>query len=308
MKRIVVTGAAGFIGSHLCRRVKQTIGAEIVAVDSLRSGDWMRTPSGLVQLQRDIANIDFSEWTEVLGGVDVLFHLAAEKYNSSKSSPEQLLRTNVLATERLFRAAALSNVKRVVFTSSLYAYGSMGPRKMLETDLPRPHTLYGASKVMGEHLLHSIDKEYGLSWNVARLFFIYGSGQFAEGGYKSVIVKNFERIARGESPVIFGDGKQSLDYVHIDDCIDALLELAYSPQSRKMLNVASGRGISVLSLTKKMLRIANSDLNISFGPSDWTAGSRRVGDPGLIERSVGWRAKKSLDSGLREVYDSQDVK
>jgi UDP-glucose 4-epimerase len=191
MKRIVVTGAAGFIGGHLCRRVKQTLGADIVAVDSLRSGDWMRTPSGLVQLQRDIAEIDFTEWLNILKGVDVLFHLAAEKYNSSKSSPEQLLRTNVLATERLFRAAASSNVKRVVFTSSLYAYGSMGPRKMLETDLPRPRTLYGASKIMGEHLLHAIGKEAGLSWNVARLFFIYGSGQFAEGGKKTVIVKKF---------------------------------------------------------------------------------------------------------------------
>lgn len=301
--RILVTGAAGFIGSHLCRWLAEKSDARIIGVDNLRAGDWSRTPDSVERIEVDIGLVKTEEWSDLCRGVDLVFHLAAEKYNSSKSTPDKLMMTNVIATERLARAAAQSGVKRLVFTSSLYAYGSMGPSTMNEEDLPAPITLYGASKVMGEHTLRAIDRELGLEWNVARLFFIYGPRQFADGGYKSVIVSNFERLADSRPATIYGDGKQSLDYVFVDDCVNALITLSEAPTSRQTVNIASGRETSVLELSKIMTSIAGQPGNTELKAADWTSGSRRVGNPTLARQIFGWEATTPIESGLALVYE-----
>ena len=300
--KILVTGAAGFIGSHLCNRIAGDSSIQVIGVDNLRSGRWNRLVKETEKIQKDLNEYSLDEFVDLLQGVDVLFHLAAEKYNSSKSTPERLISTNVSATERLFRAASIAKVKRTVFTSSLYAYGSMGPFVMDEMNVPAPNTLYGVSKLAGEGFLRSIDREIGLSWNVARLFFIYGPFQYAEGGYRSVIVSNFCRINRKEAPLIFGNGEQSLDYVFIDDCIDALLKLAYSQADREVVNVASGDPVSINRLTNEMLIASKFREKASHAEQDWTHGSKRFGSPNRIERLFGWRATTTLSSGLESVY------
>jgi len=302
-KKIVVTGAAGFIGGHLCRKLLIEHECSVIGIDNLRSGDWSRTPDKVLRIERDLSDFSQNELNELLKGVDILFHLAAEKYNSSKSTPEKLFQTNVLATERLFRAAALNNVGRTVFTSSLYAYGSMGPTIMNEEQVPLPVTLYGASKLMGEGILRSTDREIGLSWNVARLFFIYGPNQHAEGGYKSVVLGNFEKIIANSPPTINGDGEQSLDYVYIEDCIEALMTLATDERDREIVNVSSGTGISIKDLTGYMLNIAKSNLHPITQTSDWTKGSVRVGSTDAMKSKFDWQTKVSPISGLAKVYD-----
>jgi UDP-glucose 4-epimerase len=299
--KVVVTGAAGFIGGHLCNRLEREGVATIIGIDSLRSGDWNRTPLSMNKIERDINGISINEWVRYLDGADAVFHLAAEKYNSSKSTPDKLIQTNVVATENLFRAAANRSVDRTVFTSSLYSYGSLGPDAMIETDVAAPDTLYGASKLMGEGMLRSLDREIGMSWNVARLFFIYGPYQHAQGGYKSVINTNFERLLKGERPVVFGDGNQSLDYVYIDDCVEALLQLATSTIDKQIVNVASGTPNSVNDLTAEMIRITESSETPEFGPADWTLGSKRVGDTHLMTEAFGWKAQTKLSDGLVQV-------
>lgn len=303
LEKVVVTGAAGFIGGELCRRLIADGVPQVVGIDSLRSGDWSRTPGEVERVECDISDLGLTEWAEILDGAQVVYHLAAEKYNSSKSTPERLLNANVIATERLVRASAIANIDRFVFTSSLYAYGSMGPKIMSEGDFPAPSTLYGASKLMGENILRSLDRELGLSWNVARLFFIYGPHQHAEGGYKSVIMTNFERMLAGQPPLILGDGKQSLDYVYVEDCVTALMKLAISDVEHRIVNVASGRATSIVDLTNLMLTVAGNKIAPVFGPPDWTAGSVRAGDPTGMRDSFGWSAEISFEVGLAKVYD-----
>jgi UDP-glucose 4-epimerase len=174
---------------------------------------------------------------------------------------------------------------------------------MFETDVATPTTLYGASKLMGEGILRSLDKEIGLSWNVARLFFIYGPHQHAEGGYKSVIIKNFERIIAGNSPVVFGDGKQSLDYVYITDCVSALVELARSEHEMQIVNVSTGTAQSVNHLTALMLNASDSKLKPEYKAPDWTEGSSRSGSAVRIENIFNWRATTDMGEGLEEVYN-----
>lgn len=302
-KKIVVTGAAGFIGSHLSNHLITKIGGQVIGIDNLRSGSWSRCDAAVDRIEADLNDITLSDWESILSDTDIVFHLAAEKYNSSRSTPSKLLNTNILATERLFRAAASQGVKRVVFTSSLYAYGSLGPETMVESDVPRPITLYGMSKLAGEHMLSAIDREIGLSWNVARLFFIYGPKQFAEGGYKSVINKNFERLLAGHDPQIYGDGKQELDYVFVDDCVFALVQMATSTLDRTVANISSGVGTSISELTAKMSAAARSKSAPTNQPPDWTAGSRRVGANHVAFESFGWAPSVSLEDGLTATYD-----
>jgi UDP-glucose 4-epimerase len=302
IERAVVTGAAGFIGSNLVTRLAKELGVNAIGLDNEQTGDWSRVDVPCTRIDRDLVATTADELQSLLEGNDVLFHLAAEKYNSSSSTPQRVIDVNISATHRLFSAAATVGLRKVVFTSSLYAYGSLGPGRMKEDQLPAPTTTYGVSKIAGEHLLRVVSAEHDLDWTVARLFFVYGPRQWARGGYKSVVLSNFERIRRGEPPTIFGDGNQTLDYVYVDDAIDALLAMCEAKHRGITYNVGTGRGISIRELTDLMLEVAGSDLEPITCPPDWTADSVRVADPGLASDRLGWTPSTSMSEGLRRVW------
>jgi len=299
--RVAVTGVAGFIGSHLAQVLIDD--HQVVGFDNCRSGDWGRVPEGVLRHHLDINSPDIEHWQELLTGTEVLFHLAAEKYNSSKSTPQRVIDTNVSATARLLQAAGRAGVRQVVFTSSLYAYGSTGPEPMREDQPLTPTTYYGMSKVAGENLLRVANRDHGLAWSCARLFFVYGPNQYATGGYKSVILSNFERMSRGEPPVINGSGEQRLDYVYVTDVVDALLRLAEPAQAGVTVNIGSGRAPTVNELTHAMQEVASSSLPPSTAAADWTDGTIRCSDPQLAREHLGWSASTPLQQGLREVWD-----
>ena len=297
-QKAVVTGAAGFIGCHLVERLVAD-GWTVAGVDDERSGEWRRVPTQVKPINRDLASLADDELLSLCRDARVLFHLAAEKYNSPDSTPQRVIDVNISATRRLFDAAARAGVGKVIFTSSLYAYGALGPASMAESDVPAPTTTYGLSKLAGEHLLRVAARDHGLRWTVGRLFFIYGPRQYAEGGYKSVILKNFERIRRGENPVVFGDGEQALDYVYVDDCIEALLRMLPSEHDGWTYNVASGHATTVNELTRLMLDVSGSLLEPVDGPADWTANTVRVGSPELAARRLVWHRRPRSKRGSR---------
>jgi UDP-glucose 4-epimerase len=302
LRHAVVTGAAGFIGSHLTHALLAE-GARVVGVDDERAGDWSRVDAACERVRRDLSAMTVAELVDALAGADTCFHLAAEKYNSSRATPQRVIDVNISATQRLLEAAALAGVGKVVFTSSLYAYGSLGPSPMRETDVPAPITVYGASKVAGEHLLRVAEREHGLRWTVARLFFVYGPRQLAGGGYKSVIVSNFERMRAGEAPTVYGDGRQALDYVYVDDVVDALSKMTAPAHDGATLNVGSGNAVAVRDLVEQMVQVAGSTARPVTCPADWTAGTCRVADVSLAASSLGWRATTTLADGLARVWD-----
>jgi UDP-glucose 4-epimerase len=299
----VVTGAAGFIGSHLVRRLVST-GWSVRGLDDERTGDWNRVKVSLERIDRSLETMSSETLQAACRGADLLVHLAAEKHNTPGVTPDRALAVNVLATARLFHAAGSAGVSKIVFASSLYAYGSLGPTAMDETDLPAPSTTYGVSKLAGEHLLRATTRQYGTGWSVARLFFIYGPNQHAAGGYPSVIIRNFARIRRGERPVVKGDGTQALDYVYVDDCVEGLLALIAAEHDGATVNLASGRATTVNELTSAMLTASGSDLEPIAGPADWTAGTKRFGSTTHAAEQLGWAASTPLDAGLRRVWES----
>ena len=304
--RVVVTGAAGFIGSHLCRALAARGVARIVALDHLGFGSWNDLgpleDGKTVRVTRDLAEMDREAFAPVLEGADVLFHLAAEKHNNSLDDPQRVLAVNVAASQRLFEAAERAGVAKTVFTSSLYAYGRSRLPAMRESELPKPRTIYGISKLAGEHLLRACG-DGGLDTATVRLFFVYGPGQYAGKGYRSVIVSNFDRILCGQPPLVRGDGEQALDYVYVDDAIDALLRAAAGRGRPGPYNVGSGKVVTVNALTRTMLRVAKSDLEPVHVEADWTAGSCRLGDCSRIAADLGWKPRVGLEQGLAHTWE-----
>jgi UDP-glucose 4-epimerase len=299
--RALVTGGAGFIGRHLVDDLIED-NFEVIVLDSGHTGklDKVNKKAELVKIEIDSCGI--KEYKDLLVGVDQVFHLAAQKHNTKDLTPEKVISTNILSTYNLAIASAESKVKRLVFTSSLYAYGSLGPEIMRESDIPAPATLYGASKLMGENILRFAEKQHGLSWNVARLFFIYGPDQFAGSGYKSVIIKNFERMRDGLAAEINGDGKQSLDYVYVKDAVAALRLLANSEIENNTFNVSSGNKISIIDLIDKMESTSGVKIDKIYQPADWTSNSHRFGDNALISKQLGWKPQTSIEEGLSETW------
>jgi UDP-glucose 4-epimerase len=303
----MVTGGCGFIGSFLVRRLLTLGVAHVVVVDSLRYG----TEANLGPHYRSekIAVLPFTLGDDspqrlqtALEGVDYLFHLAAEKHNQSQSAPGRIVRANVEGTRLLFELALRAGVRKAVFSSSLYAYGRLHEPPMSEEEVPQPRTIYGISKLCGEHLLAHYTQDGGMKGDCLRYFFVYGPRQYAGTGYKSVILKNFERIVAGERPVIFGDGMQALDYVFVDDVIDATIACMCTSGSGGLFNVASGNAVSVKSLIETMLEVSEMRLTPVHEAPDWTAGTFRVGGADRARTLLGWTPQISLPEGLRRTW------
>jgi UDP-glucose 4-epimerase len=304
-RHVLVTGGAGFIGSHLVDGLLTRGAAQVTILDSMKYANAAheRQAGERVRVVKHVLGTDpDAALAEAVRGVDLLFHLAAEKHNQSLPAPQQLLAANIAGTYALYKAAADAGVKKLVFSSSLYAYGRISGPPMNESDVPRPATLYGISKLAGEHMGAHARAAYGVPSVALRYFFVYGPRQFPGMGYKSVIVSNFERLSRGEAPVIFGDGKQELDYVYVDDVVDATIGAMESPLNGALLNVGSGIATSINELTRVMIDVSGSRIAPVQGPADWTAGSSRVGDNTLIGKLLDWRPKVSLRDGLQQTY------
>ena len=302
----MVTGGAGFIGSHLVSSLVRAGAKRVIALDNLAYSKWtnlrISENDAVDCVETDLVDLSSDDLVTRLEGCDVLFHFAAEKHNNAVDSPQRVIDVNVSATARLFDAAGRAGVRKVVFASSLYVYGRGGRRPMSETDMALPSTIYGVSKLTGEGLLREAATRDGFGHVCLRLFFVYGPRQFAGTGYPSVIVRNFLRILRGEEPVIFGDGEQVLDYLHVDDVVGAVLRAAQSQASDEVINIGTGRPVSINLLTETMLRVAQSSLRPKPGPADWTAGTWRVSNPAKAKELLGWEPEVGLDEGLRQVW------
>ena len=304
-RSVLVTGGCGFIGGHLVRGLRARGAARIVVVDSMRCGDPENLAgAGAVDLVRFTLGTDSSaRLREALRGVDFVFHLAAEKHQAEADRPREILRANIEGTHQLLEAVVSSEVDKVIFASSLYAHGRLRGEPLDERDAPSPTTVYGLSKLAGEHLFASFAAARGLAYNTLRYFFVYGPRQFAGQGYKSVILKTAERLLAGSAPVVFGDGEQTLDYIFVDDVVEATIRALEAPVCGEIINVGTGAPTTVNHLIDTLIAIARGPREKVTAPPDWTTGTRRLAAVDKARELLGFRATTSLEEGLARTFD-----
>lgn len=305
-KKILVTGGAGFIGSHLIDLLVKAGCADIVAVDNLVRGRAANLAAALAQgpvrlVEGDIR--DSALLRELVPGRDVVFHLAALRITQCAEEPRQTLEVMVDAPFRLLELCVQHGVKKVVAASSASIYGLAEQFPTPETQHPyHNRTLYGAAKLFNEGLLRSFHAMYGLNYVALRYFNVYGPRMDIHGVYTEVLIRWMERIAAGEPPVIFGSGAQTMDYVYVEDVARATLAAAQADCSDEVFNVASGTETSLTELAAALLRVMHSDLQPVHRPErQVNAVSRRLAAVAKAERLLGFRAEVPLEDGLRQL-------
>ena len=292
--RAIVTGGAGFIGSHLVDALVER-GDEVIVVDDLSSGKLEHLNSQARLEQRDIR-----EGLE-RDGADAVFHLAAQAdVQVSMQRPEHDAAVNVVGTVQVLEAAREAGAP-VVFTSTGGAiYGECdGPAA--EDSKLEPLSPYGIAKLCGEQYLQGWNRTHGTKNVVLRLANVYGPRQDAglEGGVVAIFL---ERLAGGEQAAIFGDGLQTRDFVYVGDVVSALL--AAAEREGGVFNIGTGVETTILDLHGACARVAGTDAGPRFEDAKLGDVRRSVLDVSLAARELGWRPQIGLDEGLRLTWQS----
>lgn len=259
----MVTGGAGFIGSHLVDRLLAE-GFEVTVLDNFSSGR-MRNISRHKDLRKfhlvqgDVRDVGVVK--KVAEDVDAVFHEAAlVDVALSMRNPLLFNDVNVLGTLNLLDAFLDSNVKRFIFASSAAVYGNSKPAKKSENMRLAPISPYGVSKLAAENYIRVFNEIYGLETVSLRYFNVYGPRQGLASSYSGVITAFIGRLLNRQAPIIYGDGNQTRDFVHVDDVVSAnMLALESKNAVGEMFNVASGTAITVYELARILRRITDAE-------------------------------------------------
>jgi len=301
--RVLVTGGAGLIGSHIVDRLVAEPAAEIVVLDNFVRGKREHLASAEARGRVTVVDGDIRDRAlvaDVMDGIDVVFHQAAIRITQCAEEPELAVDVLVNGTLTLLQAAVKAKVKKIVAASSASVYG-LADR--FPTD-ERHHgynnrTLYGAAKLFNEGMLRAFNDQYGLEYVALRYFNVYGARMDTCGAYTEVFIRWMEAIENGQSPVIFGDGTQTMDFVYVDDVARANLMAARAPVSDAVYNIGSGSEVSLKECAELMLESMGARLPIQYAPArKVNPVPRRLSDPYRAQDELGFQALVSFDDGV----------
>ena len=306
----LVTGAAGFIGSHLVDALLVR-GCKVVGFDNFSTGsrDNLRLAlkhEAFTLISGDIRDAEAVK--EACRGVDVVFHLAAvTKVSESIRKPHKYQEINVEGTLNVVTGAAVAGVKRIVFASSAAVYGNPTKIPTPENVTPNPYSPYGASKLAAELFCQTVGAHHGLEVVPLRLFNVYGPRQATEDD-AGVVGIFIHRALSGQPIIIFGDGGQTRDFIYVEDVVEAMMNAATVPlPDRHPINVGTGHPITIRRLAEEVLRQCRSNQEIitrSSRPGDIY---RSVASVERMRKILGFKARYDLRHGLRKTIEAEKV-
>lgn len=299
---ILITGGAGFIGSHVGDRLLAS-GRAVRVLDDLSSGKRANVPEGAEFVLGSVT--EPGDLAKACEGVDAVVHLAAEvSVPRSLDDPGACVERNAVATQRVISAATRAGVRRIVFASTAAVYGDDPSIPSREVDPPAPFSPYAATKLAGEHLLHSAAVNGGPSAVALRFFNVYGPRQDGSSPYSGVISAFLTCRAKGARPKVFGDGLQSRDFVAVADvaravhlAIDAQLDQPFA-----LMNIGTGRATTLLDLINGIEGLGQPEFH------EARAGDVRDSRPDVSRAlsQLGFKAEVGLADGLRVTGDWYD--
>ncbi len=298
-KRALVTGGAGFIGSHVAERLL-ALGGQVRVLDNLTVGVRENVPAGAELMVGDVRDAAMVE--QALDGVDIVFHLAARV--SIRASVDRFYddaQTNVMGTLTLLQACAERKVRRFVYASSMGVYADApSPDPIPETHPTEPISPYGVGKLAGEKYLLCLAGVLGLEPVILRYFNTYGPRQ-GYTPYVGVITIFIKRLLAGEPPVIFGDGEQRRDFVYVGDVADATVLAAQKDVAGEVFNIGTGRATSVNEVATLLCRKLNPAIRPEYAPEHPGELRNSVPDISKARRLLGYDPKGRLEDKIDEV-------
>jgi len=305
-KRALVTGGAGFIGSHLSRALlKENL--DVIVLDNLSMGNIQNVPDKAEFIQGDVRSAE--DVTGVLAGVDVVFHEAARV--SIRSSIEAFFEDaeiNIMGTLNLLRCCAGSQVKKIIFASSMAVYADSVPQELIDEEYEKePISPYGNSKLACEKYCYQFSYATGIHCHVLRYFNTYGVGQ-TPTPYVGVVTIFINRLIDGKPPMIFGDGEQRRDFIHVSDIVSANILSMNSRIPRQIFNVGTGIGTSVNEIAKMLCKKINPDLQCVYKEEHPGELRNSISDISRIRKALGYHPKGLLTEKIDEVIEYYKTK
>jgi UDP-glucose 4-epimerase len=302
MKKVLVTGGAGFIGSTIVRTLLAEWNADVVVLDNLLSG-YRENVYGLPVrfVEGDVR--DDAVVREAIDGCDTVFHLAASVGNTrSIEHPIDDSEINVIGTLRILEAARRAGAQKVVFSSSAGIFGELKTLPIREDHAVEPDSPYGASKLGAEKLCLAYAKLYPMSCVCLRYFNVYGVNQRYDA-YGNVIPIFAHRIFHDEPVTIFGDGEQTRDFVSVRDVAQANIKAALAEGVSGAFNIASGTRITINDLARMMYRHAKIEPRIQYGPPRKGDVRDSLADISAAHNAFGYTPTVGLEEGLAEYVE-----
>lgn len=304
-RNIIVTGAAGFIGSHLSERLLDE-GAHLTGIDDLSTGQ----KKNIEILKEKGAKIyicsllDMKSITHLFDGVDYVFHQAAiPSVQRSVSDPVKSHMANIQATFNTLELCRLKGVGKLVYAASSSAYGDITENRKNETMAPRPLSPYSVQKLMGEYYCKVYNKVYGLPTISLRYFNVYGPRQDPFSPYSAVIPKFIMNALDNQDLVIYGDGNQTRNFTFIDDVVDSnLLAATSEPANGHVLNISSGVQTSINELAKSVIEITGSQVEIVYRKKRDGDIQHSHGNIDLSQELIGFKPNIKLQDGLQNTF------
>lgn len=305
-KRILITGGAGLIGSHIAEFLAEQQPREIVILDNFVRGRRENLAAAeaiypITIIEGDIC--DLPTLKHAMEDIDVVFHQAAIRITQCAEEPRLALDVLATGTFNVVEAAVAAGVDRVIAASSASVLGQAEQFPTPETHHSyNNRTLYGAAKAFNEGVLRSFAEMYGLKYIALRYFNVYGPRMDVFGAYTEVLIRWMERIEAGLPPIIHGDGTQTMDFVHVRDIARANILAAGSAVTDEVFNIASGTETSLTELARALSKAMGS----TFSPQHASARKvnavpRRLADTSKARTLLGFEAEISLEAGLADL-------
>ncbi len=302
MARILVTGGAGFIGSHVADNLVAA-GHDVAVIDNLSTGRREFVPPQAQFFPYDITSQDAADLIRSWRPEALIHHAAQMSVRISVADPVADARDNILGSLNLFQAAMEAQVKKIIFASTGGAiYGDEAPIPARETDSPWPESPYGVAKLAVEHYLRFYQREYGLTTISLRYANVYGPRQNGQGE-AGVVAIFIEKLLANQQPIINGDGLQTRDFVYVGDVVAANLKALAYPRSGTF-NIGTGRETDILTIYLKLQKLAHSPLGPVHGPAKPGEQRRSALDSSLAKKILDWQATMDLEEGLSQTIEA----
>lgn len=305
---ILVTGGAGFIGSYVIEELLKLNPKKIIILDNLIRGSHenMRSFAGnpVVSFrQGDMRDPGLLE--ECIAGCDYVFHMAALRINACAANPEEGFQVMLRSTFEVAQLCVKHKVKKVVYSSSASVYGLAQHFPTPETDNPyNNQTFYGAAKLFGEQLFRSYKFMYGLDYVALRYFNAYGPRMDTDGKYTEVMIKWLDCITTGKSPLIYGDGSTTMDFVYVRDIARANVAALQADVTDESFNIGNCEETSLKGLLEVLLKVNGSNLTPEHREENSiNPVSRRLAGIDKAKQLLGFTPTVSLEQGLKELSD-----